>query len=168
MRAGGTLADDVDDVARSAGLIRTQIDDIMKAPNGQRPDPSADLTKEYIDNHLSQFKIGVTKIQAALRYDKVGPPEGTYVMPTSIVDDLLKRANGDVKVLEDFLGLGPGTLGDSPVRIDIPRPQGLRMPTGNELGANENWLPGGYTTRGIPEAVIDQVPPGNYTATPIQ
>ncbi len=51
-------------------------------------------------------------------------------MPTSVVDDLLKRAYGDVKLLEDFLGLERGTLGDTPVRIDIAEPQGLRMPPG--------------------------------------
>ena len=168
LRAGSTLADDVDDVARSAGLTRSQIDDIIKTPREQRPDPSTYLTKEYIDHHLSQFKSGVTKLQASLKRDTIGPPEGTYVMPTSVVDDLLKRANGDVKLLEDFLGLERGTLGDSPVRIDIANPQGLRMPTGNEMGANGNWLPGGYTTRGIPEAVIDQVQPGNYTVMPIK
>lgn len=168
LRAGGTLADNVDDVARSAGLTRTQIDDIIKTPRGQRPDPSTYLTKECIDHHLSQFKDGVTKMQAALKRDTVGPPEGTYVMPTSVVDDLLKRANGDVNLLEDFLGLERGALGDAPVRIDITKPQGLRMPTGKERGANENWLPGGYTTRGIPEAVIDQVQPGNYTVMPIK
>ena len=32
------------------------------------------------------------------------------------------------------------------------------MPDGNELGANEQWIPGGYTGGGIPEATIDQVP----------
>ncbi|WP_312282046.1 hypothetical protein, partial [Oscillibacter sp.] len=116
LHAGGTLADDVDDIVRNAGLTRAQIDDIIKMPRGQRPDPSTYLTKEYIDHHLSQFKDGVTKIQAALKRDTVGPPEGTYVMPTSVVDDLLKRANGDVNLLEDFLGLERGALGDAPVR----------------------------------------------------
>lgn len=62
-------------------------------------------------------------------------------MPASVVDDLLKRVNGDVNLFEDFPGLKSGTLGDSPVRIAVAKPQGLRMPTGNELGANENWLP---------------------------
>jgi hypothetical protein len=35
---------------------------------------------------------------------------------------------------------------------------------GNELGAlSEGWLPGGYTTGGIKEAVIDPAPLGTYT-----
>lgn len=31
----------------------------------------------------------------------------------------------------------------------------LRVPSGNEGGANANWLPGGYTSGGVPEAVMD-------------
>ena len=33
----------------------------------------------------------------------------------------------------------------------------IRVPSGNEGGANELWLPGGYTSGGVPEAVIDQI-----------
>lgn len=61
LRAGGTLADNVDDVARSAGLTRAQLDDIIKMLNGQRPSPGTYLTKEYTDHHLSQFKSGVAR-----------------------------------------------------------------------------------------------------------
>ncbi|WP_431802057.1 hypothetical protein [Microbacterium sp. bgisy203] len=32
---------------------------------------------------------------------------------------------------------------------------GLRIPTGNEAGANDHWIPGGYLPTGIREAVID-------------
>ena len=69
--------------------------------------------------------------------------------------------------MEQLLGFDPGALGDCPIRIDISKPQGLRMTTGNESGANSYWIPGGYTAGGIPEAVIDQVQPGCYTATPV-
>lgn len=40
-----------------------------------------------------------------------------------------------------------GELGTNPVRVDIPNPTGLRMPSGNELGANAQWLPDGKTLR---------------------
>ena len=33
----------------------------------------------------------------------------------------------------------------------------LRVPSGNEGGANELWLPRGYTSGGVPEEVIDQI-----------
>ena len=81
---------------------------------------------------------------------------------------MMARANGDVRILEQLLGFDPGYLGDNPVRIDIARPQVLRMSSGNEFGTNEFWLPGGYTSGGIPEAIIDQIQPGTYTSIPIK
>ena len=88
-------------------------------------------------------------------------------MPKSVADKLIKEANGDVKVLERLLSLEPGTLGANPVRVDISSPSGLRIPSGNELGANSQWIPGGATAGGIPEATIDPAPPGTYVTTPI-
>ncbi len=168
LRAAGTLTDDVDDLIRNAGLTPSQIDDIIKAPKGQRPNPSTYLSQEYIDQHLDLFRGGATKFYAKAPTGEVGPPDGTFVMPTSIADDLIKQANGDIHILEQLLGLDSGTLGKSPVRIDIAHPTGLRMPTGNELGVNSFWLPGGYTSGGLPEAVVDQILPGQYTVVPIQ
>ena len=79
----------------------------------------------------------------------------------------MTQSGGDVGELERLLGLEPGTLGANPVRIDIPSPNGLRVPSGNELGANEQWLPGGYTAGGIPEATINPAAPGTYTVNPV-
>ena len=114
------------------------------------------------------FKNGVSKIQAKLQLDTIGPPEGTYVMPSSVADELIRQADGNIRLLETKLGFHTGSLGSSPVRIDIPNPRGLRMPSGNEKGANDVWLPGGFTTRNIPEAVIDQVQPGRYSVSNIR
>jgi len=43
----------------------------------------------------------------------------------------------------------------------------LRMPSGNEAGANDQWLPGGLLPDGMPEAVIDggEIPPDGYRVT---
>jgi len=43
----------------------------------------------------------------------------------------------------------------------------LRIPSGNEAGANEMWVPGGYLPEGMPEAVIDgrDVPSTDYIVT---
>lgn len=168
LRAGSALSDSTDDIVRNAGLTRTQISDIINTPKGQRPDPSTYLTQEYVDQHLDMFRSGATKIYAKSPTGTVGSPSGTFVMPSSVADDLIKQANGDVRVLEDLLGLDPGDLGAAPVRIDVSSPRGLRIPSGNEHGANNYWLPGGYTSGGIPEAVIDRVPPGEYVVTPIK
>lgn len=45
--------------------------------------------------------------------------------------------------------------GDAPDPGDPSELTNLRMPSGNEAGANEHWIPGGYLPTGIPEAVID-------------
>ena len=34
-----------------------------------------------------------------------------------------------------------------------------------EMGANEFWLPGGQTSGGIAEAVVDQIPQESITVT---
>ena len=60
-----------------------------------------------------------------------------------------------------------GYLGTSPVRVDIPNPTGLRMPSGNVPGANGLWIPGGYTSGGIMEAIINPVNPEQYNIKPI-
>ena len=53
------------------------------------------------------------------------------------------------------------------VRVDVKDPEdyGLRMPSGNESGANDEWIPGGQLPTGISEAVIDggKVKPGDMT-----
>ena len=51
----------------------------------------------------------------------------------------------------------------NPVRIDVSSTSGLRMPSGNELGVNDKWLPGGKTSGGILEATVDQIKEGTYT-----
>lgn len=89
------------------------------------------------------------------------------VMPSSVADELIQAAGGDIAKFEQFLGLPPGSLGDNPVRVGIPDPSGLRMPSGNEIGTNDDWYPGGYTSGGTPEAVINLPAPGDYTVTPI-
>lgn len=167
LRAAGTLTDDVDDLIRNAGLTPSQIDDIIKAPKGQRPNPSTYLSQEYIDQHLDLFRGGATKFYAKAPTGEVGPPDGTFVFPSTYVDDIIAKANGDVSILEELLGFEPGYLGDHPVRVDIINPSGLRIPSGNEIGANQYWIPGGYTAGGIPEAIIDRPRVGEYTVSSI-
>ncbi|HTH54586.1 MAG TPA: hypothetical protein VL728_00985 [Cyclobacteriaceae bacterium] len=136
--------------------------DALNKPNGSRPDPSTYLDATYINSHLSKFDDGVTKFLSDAPTGAVGPPSGTFVIPKSQADELIKQAGGDVHKLEDLLGLERGTLGTNPVRIDVANPSGARMPSGNELGANENWIPGGKTSGGVLEATVDQIQPGTF------
>lgn len=41
--------------------------------------------------------------------------------------------------------------------MQIQQIKNLRMPTGNEAGANNLWVPGGITKNGKSEAVIDPI-----------
>ena len=152
---------------REAGLDQAKINDIILTNKGFRPDPSTYLTQEYIDAHLDLFEDGVTKIVCQAPIGTAGPPTGTFVMPSSVADDLILKANGDILELERSLGLTPGSLGDNPVRLDINYPINLRLPSGNELGANSQWIPGGYTSGGLLEAVIDSPQIGEYTVISI-
>jgi hypothetical protein len=152
----------------STGQLKTDwnpkrvYDEVITAPKGSKPPPEQYLTPDEIKNALSPFDAGVVKIKANAPTGTEGPPGGTFVMPKAQADAIIKQANGDVAVLERLLGLKPGDLGTNPVRVDIPNPQGLRVPSGNERGANEYWVPGGRTSGGIREATVDPVPPGKY------
>ena len=62
----------------------------------------------------------------------------------------------------------PIYLGDNDVMIVLIEKknfEGLALPSGNEGGANEFWLPGGKLPKGYSEAVINQIPQANYTET---
>lgn len=153
----------------ASGLTQAQFDAIVQTPRGSRPDPTTYLSPDYVDAHLAQFSNGTSKIAwggpTAAR-PAVGPPGGTFVMPSDLADSMLANASS-VSELEGLLSLKPGELGPNPVRIDIPNPVNLRMPSGNELGANTDWIPGGFTGGGIPEATIDPAVPGTFTVHPI-
>ena len=133
------------------------------------------LTPESIEAHRQQFKNGAIKIQ------KFTPEEGGYnngavgnikdhvafVMPKEVGEILIKVTKGDPELLEDILGLHRGDLGPSPVAIEIPPEsiKNIRIPSGKEDSAFDGfWKPGGQTFPGnIPEAVIDEVPWGEFT-----
>ena len=72
--------------------------------------------------------------------------------------------------METELGLPQGFLDSNKVvRIDIANPHdfNLRIPSGNEAGANEQWVPGGALPNGSSEAVVDGglMTPDHYTVT---
>ena len=108
-------------------------------------------------------------------FDKYGlaQRDGTsFVMASSEIDKLMEATKGDPRAMERALGWPEGYLDKHTVlRIDIPEPQtyNLRIPSGNEAGANSLWLPGGLLPDGLSEAVIDgsEIPPDGYNVTDI-
>ncbi len=146
-------------------------DEIRSQPKGQRPDPSRYLPQEYIDTHLKQFESGAsyfvpTDVLDTYGRNKLGMPDNTqFVMPTSQLNDVIKESGGDIVKLEEIMGIPEGSWqGKQLSIIDVSNPVelNLRMPSGNEMGANPEWLPGGKLPTGMSEAVIDNIPEGKY------
>ncbi len=156
--------------ANSSLSLRTNAGalEALSLPKFSRPQNPGDyLSANYLFNHLSNFNAGVVRFSSSAPTGVIGPPGGTFVIPKSLADNLINQSGGNVSILEDLLGLNSGTLGASPFRIDISNPIGTRMPNGNELGANSNWIPGGKTSGGILEATVDPIQPGNYIVNPV-
>ena len=114
-----------------------------------------------MEHHLAQFKNGASRLMTQDNLDAYGiaQRDGTsFIAPNHEIDEIIAKAAGDKKALEKALGFPDGFLDkETMVRIDIPSPQGfnLRIPTGNEAGANALWIPGGKLPNGNLEGVID-------------
>lgn len=144
---------------------------ILHLPKGERPDPKSYVNEEYLNKHLEEFKEGATVIQtewAFRNYSEtngfVGVPDDNtlFVMPLKSADDVIQNSNGNLNYIEQSLGFPKDYFkyGGGLVRIDIYDFNNLnfRLPSGNEVGANSFWIPGGETSGRVPEAVLDTVP----------
>ena len=172
--------DDVIESGLDSGLTQSKIEDIINTPKGSRPDPSSYLSQEYIDAHLAQFDDGVSVIQTEWAYSRysetngfVGVPDDNslFVMPKNYCDDVIARANGNISIIEKKLGFPEGYFSDGGglIRIDALNTSELniRIPSGNETGANKLWIPGGKTSGGVPEAITNTIPLKDTTITRI-
>ena len=150
---------------------------ILMIPKGKRPAPETYLKRRYIRRHLKNFKAGASCIvskELLERYhgDSIGKADNSqFIMMKSEMDSVLIKSHGDLSRIEHELGIPAGAWKHRIlVRIDIPKPKKLklRMPSGNEIGANVLWLPGGLLPTGYKEAVIDRIPKGRYKASLIE
>ena len=174
-RVSGALASEVVaanriiDVQKVIGPSKFQ--EIRGTLNGSRPSPESYLSKEYIDQHINDLESGVSRFMPETQYNKYGPGQidGTaFVIPKSQADELINKAKGDPRALENALGLPQGQYENKKIiRIDFPNPKqlGVRIPSGNEAGATDLWLPGGRTPQGYIEGIVDVkgAPPGSWT-----
>ena len=144
---------------------------ILKIPKGSRPNPKTYVNSEYLTKHFAEFDDGATVIQTEWAYTNyseangfVGVPDDNtlFVMPKKYADKVIQNSNGNINYIEEKLGFPKGYFkyGGGLVRIDIEDLSGLdlRLPSGNETGANSLWIPGGETSGGVPEAVLNTVP----------
>ena len=146
---------------------------VKATEKGVRPEPEAYLSKEHIDAHLKLFEEGAAYLVPKKMLDKfgrepVGRKIGQFVMTKAEMDSLLAKAGGDIAKIEKALGIPPGAwAGETLVRIDVkaPKEHNLRLPSGNEAGANELWIPGGKLPTGQAEAVVDNLIKGSFVET---
>ena len=144
---------------------------ILKIPKGSRPDPKTYVNSEYLTKHFAEFDEGATVIQTEWAYTNyseangfVGVPDDNtlFVMPTKYADKVIKNSNGNINYIEEKLGFPKGYFkyGGGLVRIDVEdlSDLDLRLPSGNETGANSMWIPRGETSGGVPEAILNTVP----------
>lgn len=149
---------------------------ILATTKGLRPKPAEYLPQAYIFNYEDAFQGGASYLVPKSVLDKygrskLGRPDGQFITTQFDMDWILADANGRLKDIEAQLGIPAGTwAGQEIVRIDIKDPCAfnLRMPSGNEMGANNLWLPGGRLPTNYFEAVIDPIPAGYYTETTIK
>lgn len=145
----------------SSELTGEKRDEILAMEKGSRPDPEEYLSPEYIEQHLEKFDDGATRFMPENNLQKYGisQADGTsFVMARGEVDAMFEATAGDPRAMERALGWPEGYLDKHTViRIDIPHPEGhnMRIPSGNEAGANDLWLPGGLLPGGLSETVID-------------
>ncbi|HEY0231261.1 MAG TPA: hypothetical protein VGC55_08410 [Dokdonella sp.] len=171
---GSEAAGDAGHIA--SGLGKAKAEEILALPKGARPNPTEYLSPAYISDHLAQFDDGASRFMTQSNLSKygIGQRDGTsFVMPSREADQLLASAKGDPRALEQALGLPEHSLDNNAlVRVDIPKPKelDLRIPSGNEAGANEQWIPGGKLPTGNSEAVIDVkgIPDTRYSTTPVR
>ena len=144
---------------------------ILTIPKGSRPNPKTYVNSEYLTKHFAEFNEGATVIQTEWAYTNyseangfVGVPDDNtlFVMPAKYADKVIQNSNGNINYIEEKLGFPKGYFkyGGGLVRIDIKdlSDLNLRLPSGNEIGANSFWIPGGETSGGVPEAILNAVP----------
>ncbi|KAI1710719.1 hypothetical protein Ddc_13258 [Ditylenchus destructor] len=158
------------------GWTRSKLREFNRT-NGHFPSPFAYLKTNYIRRHLSLFDAGASLLipeddLERMGRDFIGEKDNTTFVATKVdMDEILKKANGSMAVVEEELGIPAGEWKGKDIRrIDVenPRKLNLRIPTGNEIGANELWLPGGYLPTGIPEAVTNSIPKDMYNETKVE
>lgn len=146
------------------------IERVLSFPKGKRPPPTEYLKPEYIAAHLKEFEEGVSFICPQGIIDdygsKLGRADGVYVISTKRMEELMATTKGDMALIEKELAIPEGDWQSRVMcRVDVKLPKDfdLRMPSGNEEGANEFFKPGGFTANGVPEAVINPIPAAKYT-----
>jgi hypothetical protein len=153
------FSDAVSKTAKRLGIPPEKVQSIIDAGQGNRPDPSTYMSKAQINAHLAKFDDGIVRFTSRAQFQKYGTlgPTPGFAMPKAELSKIITEAKGDMRLVEKQLGLEKGALSEGDtmiVLIDRKNVSDLGIPSGNEKGANSNWLPGGVTSGGVSEAIL--------------
>jgi len=157
------------ELKRSDGAGNVEV--VVNSKVFKRPDPKNYLTEVKIQQHLSQFRDEPTffllkSIFDSRCKDRIGRPDGQFLL-TKADGDRIERYLSDPSTFAQGMGelglKGDEWLGKQIMRVAVNTVPNLRMASGNEEGANQYWIPGGYLPGGLPEAVCDRLPHENVT-----
>ncbi len=167
---------------RDRELSKKKQKELQNIPKHERPAPETYLSEEYIEKHIDMFDDGGSIFITKDQYENYfkGVPEigrednSIFVLPKGVCDEIIDEAmqcktyEEAISKIETELGFDSGYYaGKELVRVDIKDLSGLnlRIPSGNEAGANSYWIPGGFTSGNIAEAVANKVPQERVTYT---
>jgi hypothetical protein len=144
-------------------ISKELFDDIIATEKGERPDPGTYLPPEYISEHLKSFDHGASRIVLRDAYEEYGigkpdPGRSEFVLTSENARAMIVEAAGDPVRLAERLGIPEDQLsGNSLVMIEFHPTDAYQpiMPSGNEWGANPQWLPGGRLPHGDLEAIVN-------------
>ncbi|MGO4742384.1 PAAR domain-containing protein [Serratia quinivorans] len=143
-------------------IRENEFNKILGTEKGGRPAPESYLSNRYIKNHLKDFDKGATRLVTKRDYIKYGlgkPDElkSEFVSSSKGMNKIISESKGNTKLLSDRLGVSKEQLDNGEMlRVDFypTNKYSPQLPTGNEFGANPQWLPGGRLPKGDPEAII--------------
>lgn len=150
------------DETNGVPISKEKFDEIIATPKNERPLPETYLPAKYIDNHLSEFSNGASRIVPRDAYDAygVGKPDqwaSEFVGSKDGISKTIQETAGNTQEMAKQLGISKEQLESGELlRIDFFPGDKYKIviPSGNEFGANSQWLPGGRLPTGKPEVVI--------------
>ncbi|SAL06746.1 hypothetical protein AWB78_08225 [Caballeronia calidae] len=154
-----------DALSSSVKFDRDRFGEIKQMPKGSRPDPKKYLSEVDFSNHRKSFKNGASFLvpnPLAKKYfpsvdSLVGRPDGQFAIAADDMTRLIFETGGDIGKIEKKLGIPVGSWKGTILVFTTKSVVEPKIPSGNESGTNEEWIPGGLLPGGVREAVIPQV-----------
>lgn len=118
------------------------------------------MSPAYIKDWNDSWSEGAIRFASKSQVEKYGTigSNEAFMIPKTVFDNLLKESNGNLAYIEKKLSLSDGYLSSNSTGAYLIKQQDgfeVKLPTGNEGGANVQWLPGGKTLNGTREGILD-------------